>query len=151
MAGEQEYRKPDPADQKPGADQPAPSMFAPPPVPPEKETSTDARNLGMLCHLLGAFVGILGPLIIWLIKKDELPFVADQGKEAVNFHLSLIVAYLVSAVGYFLISLVTCGFGAFLFLPAVVGVAQLVFGIIAGIKASEGEYYRYPYNIRFIK
>ena len=116
----------------------------------EPETNPEARNMAVLCHLLGVFLGILGPLVIWLMKKDEFAYVNDQGKEALNFHITLLIAYAVSTVAYILIAAITCGFGAFLFFPAAVGIAQLVLGIIATMKASEGQYYRYPYTWRFV-
>ena len=112
---------------------------------PEKEQ----RTWGMLCHLLGfsgylvPFGNILGPLIIWLIKKDEMPFVDDQGKEALNFQLSFILALFVSGILCFLL----IGF----FLIGVVVIYQIIATIVACIQANEGVYYRYPYTIRFIK
>jgi uncharacterized Tic20 family protein len=101
--------------------------------------------MAMLCHLLGALLGILGALIMWLVKKDDHPFIDDQGKEAVNFHLTLLICQLVCLV----ISFVTCGFGAILHLVPLI--LQLVFGIIGATKANNGEWYRYPFNIRFIQ
>lgn len=109
--------------------------------PPTKDNLT----MAMLCHLLGALLGILGSLIIWLIKKDDHPFIDDQGKEATNFHLTLLIAQMVCLV----ISFVTCGFGAILHLVPLI--LQWVFGIIGAVKANNGEWYRYPLNIRFIK
>jgi hypothetical protein len=132
-------------------------------VPPEEEPSVqpasddsvqpasdEERTMGMLCHLLAlaGFIGIpfgniLGPLIIWMIKREEMPFVDDQGKESLNFQITLPIAALVSAA-------LTCVFIGFVLLP-VVAIAGLVFVIIAGIRANKGELYRYPVNIRFIK
>jgi uncharacterized Tic20 family protein len=109
--------------------------------PPTKDNLT----MAMLCHLLGALLGILGALIMWLVKKDDHPFIDDQGKEAVNFHLTLLIAQLVCLV----ISFVTCGFGAILHLVPLI--LQWVFGIIAAVKANNGEWYRYPMSIRFIQ
>ena len=99
----------------------------------------------------GRCIGFLGPLIIWLIKKDTQPFVNDQGKEALNFQLTLLIAYLVTTLGYFVLSLVTCGIGAFVPLPLIVTVFQLIFGIIGAMEASKGVYYRYPMTIRLIQ
>ena len=131
---------------------PPPDGYAPnQPGPPGKNSDGDARMMAMLAHLLGALFGFLGPLIIWLVKKDEHPFVNDQGKEALNFQLALLIAYLVSGVLYVIISFVTCGIGAFLPLPLLVTVFQLVFGIMGAVKANNGEYYRYPLTIRFIQ
>ena len=59
---------------------------------PSTEVSKDARMWAMLCHLLGLFTCFIGPLIIWLIKKDEDPFIDDQGKEALNFQITVAIA-----------------------------------------------------------
>ena len=119
--------------------------------PPVFQSSKDDRQMAMLAHLLGALFGFLGPLIIWLTKKDTSPFVDDQGKEALNFHLTLLIAYAATSVIWIVFMFVTCGFGAFLPLPLVVSVLQLVFGIIGCTKANAGETYRYPICIRFIQ
>ncbi len=121
------------------------------PQPGKPTGESDARSMAMLAHLLGALFGFVGPLIIWLVKKDESRFVDDQGKEALNFQLTLLIAYLVSAILYVVISFVTCGIGSFLPLPLIVTIFQLVFGIIGSVKANNGEYYRYPCNIRMIQ
>lgn len=101
--------------------------------------------MGMLIHLLGIFTGFLAPLIIWLLKKDEKPFVDDQGKEALNFHLSVLIV----GFGLAILSCITLGFGALLYIPLLVVV--LIFGIMGTIAANRGEAYRYPVNIRMIK
>jgi hypothetical protein len=110
---------------------------------PSTEVSKDARMWGMLCHLLGLFTCFIGPLIIWLIKKDEDPFIDNQGKEALNFQITVAIAGIVSAV----LTVVCVGF----ILGIAVSIADLVFSIIASIKANGGEKYRYPVSIRFIK
>lgn len=119
--------------------------------PPVFQSNKDDRQMAMLAHLLGALFGFLGPLIIWLTKRDTSPFVDDQGKEALNFHLTLLIAYAATSVIWIVLMFVTCGFGAFLPLPLVVSVLQLVFGIIGCTKANAGEAYRYPICIRFIQ
>lgn len=117
----------------------------------ENTPSKDERTWGMLCHLT-AFVGlfipvpglcILGPLVIWLIKKDEMPFVDDQGKESLNFQLSMLIAFIISA----LLAFILIGF----VLMGILYVFDFVVLIIASIKANDGVRYRYPYAIRFIK
>ena len=106
------------------------------------------RTWAMFAHLstfaghLIPFGNIAGPLIIWAIKKDEMPFVNDQGKEAVNFQITMTIALIVSALSL----LVLVGF---ILLP-VVYVFDLIVTIIAAIKANEGVAYRYPLCIRFL-
>ena len=104
--------------------------------------TSDDRTMGMLCHLLG-IIGFIGPLIIWLVKKDTSPFVNDQGKEALNFHLTLLIGILVG------IATSCIGIGLFI-LPAV-WICGVVFSILGAMKANQGIAYRYPFNIRFIK
>ncbi len=122
------------------------------PSPPSKEIDKDARMWAMFCHLggLAMFIPILpvignviAPLIIWQIKKDDYPFVDEQGKEAVNFQISMLIYGLVSAI------LIVACIGAVL-LPAVV-IVDVVFLLIAAVKANDGHHYRYPLTIRFIK
>lgn len=99
--------------------------------------------MAMLCHLLSIAVGFLGPLVLWLIKKDQSPFVDDQGKEALNFQITVFIAALVSALSMFICI-------GFVLLPAV-GIANLVFCIIGGIEANKGTLYRYPVCLRLIQ
>ena len=80
---------------------------------------------------------------MWQIKKNDMPFVDDQGKEAVNFQITVAIAVLVCVVLMFVLI-------GMLLLP-IVGIAALVFTIIAGVKANNGEAYRYPMTIRLIK
>jgi len=112
---------------------------------PEK----DERMWGMLCHLT-AFAGliipfgwILGPLIVWLIKKDEMPFVDDQGKESLNFQLTMFIAFIISAILIFVVI-------GFLFV-GILYIYEIIVLIIASIKANDGVRYRYPYTIKFLK
>ncbi|MFS8062948.1 MAG: DUF4870 domain-containing protein [Luteimonas sp.] len=95
---------------------------------------------------IGCFIG---PLIIWMVKKDTMPFVDDQAKEALNFNISVALVFL----ALFLLSVLTLGIGLIIAIPAwiVIGIAWLVFTIIAGIKAHEGVAYRYPLTLRLIK
>ena len=105
--------------------------------------------MGMLCHLTGlswmvSLPGIVGPLIIWLIKKDEMPFVDDQGKESINFQITMLIGSVVLTI----IAVATCGFG--LVLAPVLVVFVIVFPIVGAIKANAGQYYRYPMTIRLV-
>lgn len=111
--------------------------------------SSEERTWGMLSHLLAlsGFIGvpfgnILAPLIIWLVKKDQSQFVADQAKESLNFQISLIIYAIVSGI----LVLVLIGF----LLLAVVFIGGIVLTIIATLKANNGEHYRYPLTIRLI-
>ena len=111
--------------------------------------SREEKNWGSFCHL-AAFAGfvfppvgfIFGPLIVWLIKKNEMPFVDDQGKEALNFQLTMLIIFIISC---FLV-LIFIGFMLLIFWS----VFQLVIVIVAAIKASDGVCYRYPMTIHFI-
>lgn len=109
----------------------------------------DERLWGMLCHLLSfsgylvPFGSVIGPLIVWMIKKDEMPFVNDQGKESLNFQLTMLIAVIISVILCF----VLIGF----LMLGVVLIFQIVVVIMASIKANDGIKYRYPYTIRFIK
>ena len=114
----------------------------------------DERTWAMIAHLssfLGYLVagcgGILGPLVVWLIKKDESGFVADQAKESLNFQISLLIYGVALFMSIFMLfSLLLLPF-AIPFL-AIIG---FVLPIVGGIKANEGQFYRYPLSIRFIR
>lgn len=88
---------------------------------------------------------ILGPLIMWLIKKDESPFINDHGKEALNFNISAAIYYVLFIIAGFL----TCGVAWYVGLP-LLWVLTNVLSIIAAVSANRGEYYRYPACIRVI-
>ncbi|MDQ3013528.1 MAG: DUF4870 domain-containing protein [Acidobacteriota bacterium] len=114
------------------------------------EVSKDDRTWGMLSHLLALcgyigvpFGNILAPLIIWLVKKDQSQFVADQAKESLNFQISLTIYAIVSGI----LVLVLIGF----LLLGVVIIGGAILTIIATIKANNGEYYRYPLTLRLVK
>ena len=110
----------------------------------------EARKWAMICHiialvgLLGNGIGfVLGPLLVWMIKKEDHPFVDEQGKEAVNFQITMLLLLLLSA----LLTLLVIGF---LLLPLVIIVAT-VFSVVGALKANEGVHYRYPFALRLIK
>jgi uncharacterized Tic20 family protein len=112
-------------------------------------TEQDARTWAMFCHL-GAFAGyiipfgnIFAPLVIWLIKRDESPLVADQGKESLNFQLTITLFAIIAAI----LIIVLIGF---LLLFALM-VFDVIMVIVATVQVNAGEKYRYPLNIRFIK
>ncbi len=118
-------------------------------IPVAASPSAEERQWAMFAHLstlvglIIPFGSILGPLIIWQIKKAEMPFVDDQGKEAVNFQITILIAALVSALAMLILIGILMVF--------VVGIAWLVLSILAGIKANNGEAYRYPFTLRLIK
>jgi len=143
---------PTPPDESP---QPPDTGATPPPAAPQAAAgpqlvgpdTPDSKTMGMLCHLLVIFTGFIGPLIIWLIKKQESRFVDQQGKEALNWALSLLVVWVGLAILMFIPILgwvVSC-----LAWPATI-VCNIVFGILSTIKVNGGEPYRYPVCIRFI-
>lgn len=108
--------------------------------------SADAKNWAVLSHLsaFAMFLGIpsvVGPVVTWAVKKDD-PYVDFHGKEAVNFNLSFLIYGVVSAV--LILALVG------LVLLPVVGLTWFVLVIVGAVKAGAGEYYRYPFTIRFI-
>jgi uncharacterized protein len=105
--------------------------------------SQDAKTMAMLCHLLGFFTSFLGPLIIWLLKKDSDKFVDDQGKEALNWQITFIIGWFVG--------LVTMYIGIGFIILAALGICNLIFCIMGAVKANSGVPYRYPINIRLIK
>jgi uncharacterized Tic20 family protein len=122
------------------------------------DVSADEKQWAMFAHLsalvaiwLGG-MGFLGPLIIWVIQKDKMKFVDDQGKEALNFQLTVLGAGIVLGVIGAPLVLLTLGIGLLLVIPLAAGLViyGMVMPIIAGMKANTGEAYRYPYTIRVI-
>jgi uncharacterized Tic20 family protein len=129
--------------------QAAPAAASPgDPLAPPPPLSSDDRLFATLCHLLALtgyvvpFGNIAGPLIVWLLKRETSPFIDGHGKEALNFQISILIYAAVA--GLLILALVGC-----LLLPAV-AVFKLVCVIIAAVRASEGQPYRYPLSIRFI-
>ncbi len=109
----------------------------------DNSPTVDEKSWAMGCHLLALVANFVGPLVFWLVKRESSAFIDDQGKEAVNFQISIMIYTMVSYVLVFFI------IGALL-LPAVM-VFDLVCVIIAATKAYSGVNYRYPLCIRFIK
>lgn len=132
----------------------------PPVVPAAAPAETSTRPWEVLCHLSSLvwlvgipFGNILGPLVVWLIKKDASVGVDAHGKESLNFHLSWSLYWLLATtvvgilcvvlVGLFLLPLLIGGY-------IIGGIAMMILSVIASIKASNGELYRYPLTIRFL-
>ena len=115
------------------------------------ETNREAKQWGMFVHLAGllglvlpAVGGLVGPLVIWLIKREGMRYVDEQGKRAVNFQLNLLV------YGFFafLLSFLLIG----IFLLPLIGLAAVILPIVAGVEASKGNDYRYPFVlIKFVR
>ncbi len=114
------------------------------------QSNKEELNWAMFCHLaaLSGFViplgNVIGPLIIWLIKKDTMPLVNEHGKEALNFQITVLIAMIISVILMFvLIGIV---------LMVVVGIGALVLTIMAAVKVANGQTdYRYPWTLRLIK
>jgi uncharacterized protein len=134
---------------------PPPPPSSSPGGPPNGSPSAEERQWAMFAHLsaiIGVFLGglsFLGPLVIWLVKKDTMPFVDDQGKEALNFNIMLLIVFAI----LWAFTLVTFFVGGVITFPLmfVIGVVALILVIMAGVKANEGVAYRYPFSIRLIK
>jgi len=115
---------------------------------PPKPHDSDERMWAMFCHLstLAGYVmpfgNIVGPLVVWMIKKDEYPLVDDQGKEALNFQISITIWMIISLLLCFLLVGIPILIG--------LGIFDLIVTIIAAVQANSGNYYRYPLTIRFI-
>lgn len=124
---------------------PPPGAYPPPYGVAPPLSDSDQRLWAVLSHVGTLVLGFLAPLIVWLVFKDRGAFVDDQSKESLNFQISATIYALALGV----ISLVTLGIGAVLYIPF--GIVLLVFVIIAAVKASSGERYRYPLTIRLIK
>jgi uncharacterized Tic20 family protein len=130
------------------------------PAPAAGSPSEEEKKWALFAHLsilagglltygwAASFGSFLGPLIIWLVKKDTMPFVADQAKEALNFGITLTIA----CVGLLMLTILSLGIGAVLTIPLflLIGLGALVLVIIAAIKANEGVAYRYPLTLRLI-
>jgi uncharacterized Tic20 family protein len=132
-----------------------PSDVTPPPPPPASAPSSpgtpsnEQKQWAMFTHLsalvgyLIPFGSIIGPLVMWQLKKNEMPFVDDQGKEALNFQITVAIA----AIACIVLMFVLIGF----LLIWILAIADLVFIVIASIAANNGQAYRYPVNLRLIK
>jgi len=131
------------------------------PAAPAGVASAEEKQWAMFAHLSALLGGLvtagwggsigffIGPLVIWLMKKDTMPFVNDQAKEALNFAITVSIAFLALLVLTFL----SLGIGAVLTIPLMmlIGIAALVLIIIAATKANQGIAYRYPFALRLVK
>ncbi len=115
----------------------------------ESDHERRARNWGMLCHLaaLSAFIGVpfghlVGPLLVWLIKRKEYAYVDEQGRESLNFQISMTIYSIVAGV----LILVVIG----VFLLIALAILNIVAVVVASIRANDGRPIRYPLTIRFL-
>lgn len=119
-----------------------------PPGEPPHGPPSSAKNIAVLCHLGGLagyifpFGNIIAPVVLWLLKRDEHPYIDEQGKEAVNFQITVAIYAIVAAV----LVLLLVG----LLLLAAVAVFQVIMVIVAAVRASEGERFRYPLTLRLV-
>jgi uncharacterized Tic20 family protein len=114
------------------------------------QVSKEEQNWAMICHLaaLSGFIiplgNILGPLIVWLMKKEAMPLVDQHGKEALNFQITVTIAMVISIVLMFVLIGILLIF--------IVGIGALVLTIMAAVKVSNGQFdYKYPFTLRLIK
>ncbi len=109
----------------------------------------------MLCHLsvlsgcVIPFGNIIGPLLVWQIKKAELPSVEEHGKAALNFQLTVLIFLIPAVIATVLLSFVCIGF-VLIPVDVAIGLCGLIFPIVAGIKANNGEAYRYPWSLTLV-
>lgn len=117
--------------------------------------TSDDRTMGALAHLssFGAVIApgighILGPLIVWMVKRDSSEYAAEHAKEALNFQITITVTTIVAVIG----GLLTLGIGFLAAIPLiiVIGLLDLVCTVIAALKAYDGQSYRYPMTLRWI-
>jgi uncharacterized Tic20 family protein len=104
--------------------------------------NADEKNIAVVTHITGIFFSIFPGLIVWLLKKDESPYISEQAREALNFQITLLIAYLIAGVLVFIL----IGF----LLIFLVWLANIIFSILAAVAASKGENYRYPLSLRLI-
>lgn len=115
----------------------------------ETTPSKDERTWAMLCHFstyigfIFPFGNIIVPLIIWLSKREDIPLVEDQGREALNFQISMTIYFIISGI----LCIILIG------IPILIGliIFDFIITIVAAISANDGKYYRYPINLKLIK
>ena len=134
---------------------PPPPGSAPPPETPALGYATpvvgydgppltkDEQNMGLLMVILAIFTGFLGPLILWLMKKNESRYIDSQGKEILNYMITIIIALLVNIPLWFILIGIVIHFA--------IVIASVVFFIIGAVRASKGTFYRFPFALRLLK
>jgi uncharacterized Tic20 family protein len=143
-----------PGYQQPGYQQPGnaygyqqPGAYGAPGAPgaPVGYANSDEKTWALIAHFGGILVGFIAPLVALLAKGNESPTVKAHANEALNFQITWGIAMIVSWI------LFACSFGFLFFLPIIVWIVIIVFAILGGMKANNGELYRYPATFRFIK
>jgi uncharacterized Tic20 family protein len=119
-----------------------PPLFQPPPATPINSDSED-RTWAMLCHLVGIIPGCIITLVLWTMKKDDSRYVDDQGKEALNFQLTLLAGDILSFITLWIYIGVVLWIAVF--------AVRIAFSLLATMAANKGEMYRYPFAARLVK
>lgn len=123
----------------------------PPPIPATTQSgmTEDEKTLGMLCHLLGILTGFIGPLILWLVKKDTSQYIDYHGREALNFQITLFIVLFPLSILTMILMFIFIGI---LLIPVIIAILTLalIFEILAAVAAQKGEFYRYPCCIRLV-
>lgn len=131
----------------PGYQAPPPGYAAPPPgyaaAPVAPMSDADQRMWAMLAHLGGVLFAVVGPLVVWLVYKERSRFVEEQAKEALNFQITILIAYIIGGV---LLVIIVGGL-----VIAAAALASLILGIMGALAANKGEAYRYPFALRLVK
>jgi uncharacterized protein len=104
--------------------------------------SSDDKNIATITHLAGTVFSFIPPLIVWILKKDDSAYLADQAKEALNFQITVALAMFVCSILIWLLIPA--------FLMMIIWIANIILCIIAAIATSKGETYRYPFCLRLI-
>lgn len=110
---------------------------------PVYQVNESDRLLAVLSHVLTLFLSFFAPLVIYLLKKDESPFVREHARESLNFQITLFIAYLVSFILVFLL--------VGILLLVIIGIGHLILVIVATVRAADNRLYRYPFCIRLVK
>ena len=119
-------------------------------VPAVRIVEQEERLYATACHFAGlpifavfGMANLIAPLVIWLMKKETMPFVDAHGKESINFQLTLLIGYVISGM------LVCVYIGVAMI--AALAIVQIIFPLIAGISAFDGKPYKYPFCIRMVQ
>lgn len=130
---------------------------SPPLSSPLPDPEAQARMWNMFCHLspfvvfVIPFGNILGPLVIWQIKKNEFPSVDVHGKAALNFQLTVLISALISLAAGFAATFFCCLGVILFFVSGGISLAGLILAVVAGAKANNGENYQYPFSFIFVR